>query len=78
MKTDMFKVRRRFAKASFVSVLITLFSCLLIAAFGGPLAAANLKEAGIIIVPIIVCLTGVIGQYAHLVYKQDIFDASQT
>ena len=68
---DTFKVRRRFAQLAFLAILVTLASCLLIAFFGDADSANRLREAGIIIAPIIVCLTGVIGQYAHLVFKQD-------
>lgn len=70
-KLQSFNVRRRFAKASFASILFTLASCLAIAAFGDEGAANRLLQAGAIIGPIVVCLTGVIGQYAHLVYKTD-------
>lgn len=71
MLQDMFKVRRRFAIAAFALIGITLLSALAIAAFGEQGTAQNLREAGVIISPIIICLTGVIAQYAHLVFKQD-------
>ena len=71
MKTVSFNVRRRFAKTAFACIVATLFFVLGVAAFGDAQTAANLREAGIIIAPIVLCLAGVIAQYAHLVYKTD-------
>jgi len=71
MKTIQFRVRRKFAKVSFVAILLTLVACLLIVVFGDKNTAANLREAGIIIAPIIVCLTVNIGLYMKLVSDAD-------
>jgi hypothetical protein len=71
MKTAQFTVRRRIAKTSFAAILITLFWCLSIAAWGDEGSAARLREAGLIIAPICLFLTGLIGQYAHMVFKTD-------
>jgi hypothetical protein len=71
MQSPSFKVRRRFAKAGFAALLITLFSCLLIVVFGDAATAKNLHEAGIIIAPIVVCLTANISHYMKLVADAD-------
>ncbi|KZZ71501.1 hypothetical protein A3765_28425 [Oleiphilus sp. HI0130] len=71
MKQLSFAVRRRFAKVSFFVLIATLFAVLGAAFFGEPQTANNLREAGIIIAPIIICLTTLVAQYSYLVYKTD-------
>jgi hypothetical protein len=71
MKTTQFAVRRRIAKTSFAAILFTLGACLSIAAWGDTGAAERLLAATGIILPIVGCLTALIGQYAHQVFKTD-------
>ena len=65
------KVRRTFAKVAFLSILLTLVSVLGIVFFGGTSVAANLNAASGIVISILTCLTGIVGQYAHIVYSED-------
>ena len=78
MKTQQFAVRRRFAKTAFAVLIFTLFFCLWIAYAGDAQAASNLREAGIIVAPIIVCFAALIAQYAHLVSQADNQNANKT
>lgn len=71
MKQNAFNVRRRFAKVSFIAILITLFWCLGIATFGEPSAAENLKQIGLIIGPICAFLTTIVGGYMGSVAYND-------
>ena len=71
MLSPSFTVRRNFAKASFWVLNLTLFICLSIVIFGPAETSNNLHEAGIIIAPIIVCLTGIVAQYMKLVSDAD-------
>ena len=75
MLDNRFKVRRRIAKVQFISLLVTLASCLLIAGFGDEQTSKNLHEAGIIIAPIILGFTANIAHYFHLVSQADALQA---
>lgn len=64
-------VRRRMAIASFVSILAVLFGTMVMSYYGTALVGENLLKATGIISPILVCLTGLIVQYAHTSHQHD-------
>lgn len=71
MIDDKFRVRRRMAKTSFVSILVIIFVILGIVFFGSPAVAANLQAASAILITLIGSLTATIGHYNHMVYATD-------
>ena len=66
-----FKLRRSLAICAFIGILLIITIVLCGAVFGAATVGSNLAAATGIISPAMVCLTGVIGQYAHTVYKTD-------
>lgn len=71
MLKDTMRVRRRFAKVSFVAILLTLATVLGIVFFGSAEVAANLSAAQGIVMLILTCLTGLVGHYGHMVHSED-------
>lgn len=71
MYEEKFRLRRRLAVASFYIIVATLAVVIAVAFFGGKHVSSNLSAATGIISPIIVCLTGLVMQYAYQVQKSD-------
>jgi len=69
---DQFLIRRTMAVCAFIAIILTLFLCLGIAVIADEQMAKNLREIGLIVGPIIVCLTANITHYAQLVHKTDV------
>ncbi len=68
---DRLRVRRRMAIASFLIVLLSLPTVLLMCFFGDVIVADNLLKASGIITPVILFLTGLVIQYGHYSQQQD-------
>lgn len=71
MLDEKFKIRRRMALCSFIALITIVIVVLLGAIFGSPNVGSNLNSSSGIISPAMLCFTGIIGQYAHLVYATD-------
>jgi len=71
MTKDIMRIRRHIAITSFVCIILTLFSVLLMIFFGNKELANNMLSATGIISPIILALTGIIAQYAHTSSQHD-------
>lgn len=59
------------AKVSFGTIVVLIFTILGMVFFGTPIVATNLNAASGILIVLITSLTGIIGQYSHLVYSSD-------
>lgn len=71
MKDPKFKVRRGWARTSFYTIISIVFMCFGIVLFGDNQTSKNLNEVGIILAPIIVCLTANVSHYMKLVSDAD-------
>ena len=66
-----FKVRRRWAAISFYTVIAIVAATYAIVVLGDDQTSKNLREAGIIIAPIVVCLIANVSHYMKLVSDAD-------
>jgi len=73
MRTKML-IRRRMAVSSFISIIVVLFLMLIMCFFGTEQVGENLLKASGIVSPILICLTGIIVQYAHSAHQNDLKD----
>lgn len=72
MKLDpKFNKRRKWAAISFYTVLLIVLTTFGIVIFGDEQTSKNLREAGIIIAPIVVCLIANVSHYMQLVSNDD-------
>ncbi len=66
-----FKLRRRWASIAFYTLVATLALVLAMVFFGDETVGQNLTQAAGVVSPILVCLTGLVAQYAYQVQRDD-------